>query len=77
MKYDSGKTNDLLDQAQLITDTGNRRALCARIWAREAQDLSSIGHWFNHASVGLPAKGDGFVPVAVAMARLQEMKLLP
>jgi hypothetical protein len=77
MKYDSRMMHDLLDRTHLITDTTVRRAPCARIWAREAQDSSPTDFWFNRDIVGLPAGGDGFVPVTVAAAGLQEMRLLP
>ena len=67
----------MLDQADLITDTACWRALCARIRAREAQDLSLTTLWFNHTIVGLSAEVAGFVPVAAGWGRPQEMRLLP
>jgi peptide/nickel transport system substrate-binding protein len=63
----------LLDDARLTTDIAARRAIYARVWDIQRQDLPLIYLWTSRNIVGMKKTLDGFVQVPDGLIRLGGM----
>jgi peptide/nickel transport system substrate-binding protein len=60
----------LLDDARLTTDIAARRAIYARVWDIQRQDLPLVYLWTSRNIVGMKKTLDGFVQVPDGLIRL-------
>ncbi len=67
----------LLDDARLVTDVGQRRALYAQAWTIQRQDLPLIYLWTASNIVGMKKNLDGFVQVPDGLIRLGGVHFSP
>lgn len=75
--YSDPEVDDILDQARLITDLPQRRALYGRMSAKLQQDLPIMYLWAPKAIVGMSTKVGGYVPIADGLIRPQGLTLTP
>jgi peptide/nickel transport system substrate-binding protein len=73
--YANQIVDQALDQARLVPDVEQRRALYAKMWEQERQDLPIIYLWTGKNTVGMTAKLTGFDPVPDGMIRLQGLEM--
>jgi peptide/nickel transport system substrate-binding protein len=64
-----------LDQARAVTDVAQRRALYAKMWDQERQDLPITYLWTPKNIVGMSARLAGFDPVPDGIIRLQGLRM--
>jgi len=72
--YDNPKVDALLDQAREATTVAARRAIYAKLWAVEGQDLPIIYLWSANNIVGLKKTLLGFRQTPDGIIRLQGMR---
>ena len=72
--YDNPRVNSLLDQARLAATVDARKAIYAKVWAIERQDMPVIYLWSPKNIVGLKKTLLGFRQVPDGIIRLQGMK---
>ncbi len=63
----------LLDQARILPGVEERRALYARFWALEREDMPLVYLWTMKAIVGLKKDISGFVQVPDGLIRLRDV----
>ena len=73
--YANPAVDKLLDEARGLTDVARRKALYARMWQQESQDLPITYLWIPRNIVGMTAKLHGFRPVPDGMIRLQGLEM--
>lgn len=61
----------LLDDARLTTDVAARRAIYAKVWAIQRQDMPLVYLWTARNIVGMKKNLDGFVQVPDGLIRLK------
>ena len=76
-KYSNPAVDALLDQARVISDVAERRALYAQMWPLQRQDLPIIYLFSQKNLAGMTARVGGFRGVADGMVRLQGLTLAP
>ena len=70
-RWSNKAADELLDQARTETDAGARRALYAKFWDLEREDLPLIYLWTAKNVVGLKRGLRGFVQVPDGLIRLR------
>lgn len=65
----------LLDEARTVPDLATRRAIYAKFWALERQDLPLIYLWSTKNVVGMKRGLEGFVQVPDGLIRLRDVTL--
>ncbi len=76
-KWQNPEADSLLDQARTQSDPAQRRALYAKFWQLERQDLPLIYLWTTKNVVGLRKNLQGFHQVPDGLIRLRDVTLEP
>ena len=76
-KYSNPEVDKLLDQARSVSDVAERRALYAKMWPLQRQDLPIVYLYSQKNLAGMTARVGGFRGVADGMIRLQGLTLAP
>ncbi|MBO1073683.1 ABC transporter substrate-binding protein [Roseomonas marmotae] len=74
-RWSNPEADALLDQARLPTDPAERRALYARFWEIERQDLPLMYLWSSKNVVGLKRSIEGFEQIPDGLIRLRGVKM--
>ena len=75
--YSNPEMDRLLDEQRRASDAGQRKALIARIWELERQDLPLIYLFNPKNGVAMKKSLEGFVQVPDGIIRLQGMRFAP
>ena len=76
-RWDNPAAHALLDQARITAEPEARRALYARFWQYEREDMPLIYLWTAKNVVGLRANLSGFVQVPDGLIRLRGLRRTP
>ncbi len=76
-KYSDPAVDGWLDEARKVTDVAERKALYARVWAKEREDLPLVYLWTSRNVVGMRREVTGFRQVPDGLIRLQGVSLTP
>lgn len=72
--WSNAEADAAMDAARAVSDPAARRALYARLWAVEREDMPLMYLWTAKNVVGLRADLHGFVPVPDGLIRLRGMR---
>lgn len=73
--YSNATVDALLDQGRAVSDVAARRAIYAKLWTQETQDLAVTYLWSWRNIAGMSARVQGFVPIPDGLVRLQGLSL--
>ena len=76
-KYSNPEVDKLLDQARTVSDVAERRAIYAKMWPLQRQDLPIIYLYTQKNLAGMTTRVGGFRGVPDGMIRLQGLTLAP
>ena len=72
--WSNAQADAAMDGARIVSDPAARRALYARLWAVEREEMPLMYLWTAKNVVGLKADLHGFVPVPDGLIRLRGMR---
>ena len=72
--WSNAEADAAMDQARAVSDPAARRALYARLWQVEREEMPLVYLWTAKNVVGLRADLHGFVPVPDGLIRLRGMR---
>jgi peptide/nickel transport system substrate-binding protein len=76
-KWSNPEADNLLDQARLSADVGERRDIYAKFWGLERKDLPLLYLWTTKNVVAMKAGLQGFQPVPDGLIRLRGVRFRP
>jgi len=72
--WSNAEADALMDQARTVSDPGARRALYARLWTIEREELPLAYLWIAKNVVGMKRDLQGFVQVPDGLIRLRGLR---